>query len=309
MLTLSFGADDIGFGQFVRSCIRPSGSFLASLGFVGCELREQQLIGRIDALLDPPRRDCAGTRVGRSDLYDCDLDLGSRRGSIIDLFYDVVQQRLTEQGHLYVVGYPQMFASPAQWPAHVQASCQEVPRRAAEALNRVAQHFDQKLREAVDRANEALGDRVRFISLRDLYRSGGHELCSPGDDWLHRPLDSPISWQSTGDSYASGTGIDDAQGDCYHSQSAFGPAAARIVKATGWRIGSETFTACHDHYAEDLFNARTGSGGSLWDWSRQQRGPERVDVLTLSFGGNDIGFGYGRLRQHPLFWRWRPKRM
>ena len=111
VLTLSFGADDIGFGQFVRSCIRPSGSFLAAFlagfGFADCELPEQELIGRIDALLDPPRRDCAGTRVGRSYLYDCDLDLGSRRGSIIDLFYDIVQQRLTDQGHLYVVGYPQ----------------------------------------------------------------------------------------------------------------------------------------------------------------------------------------------------------
>ena len=266
VLTLSFGADDVGFGQFVRGCIRRAGSFLDFLGFVGRECREEELKGRIDALLDPPRRNCAGTRVERGDLYDCDLDLGSRRGSIIDLFYDIVQQRLTEKGHLYVVGYPQLFAPPAEWPAHVQASCQEVPRRAAETLNRVAQHFDQKLREAVDRANQALGDRVRFISLSDLYRSGGHELCGPGDDWLHRPLDGPISWQSTGDSYASGTGIDDAQGACFQSQNAYGPAAARIVKATGWRTGSETFTACHGHLTEDLFNpapdpgARCGTG-------------------------------------------------
>ena len=296
VLTLSFGADDVGFGQFVRGCIRRAGGFFDFLNFVGCEWREEELKGRIDALLDPPRRNCAGTRVERGDLYDCDLDLGSRRGSIIDLFYDIVQQRLTEQGHLYVVGYPQLFAPPGEWPAHVQASCQEVPRRAAETLNRVAQHFDEKLREAVDRANQALGDRVRFISLSDLYRSGGHELCGPGDDWLHRPLDGPISWQSTGDSYASGTGIDDAQGACLHSQNAYGPAAARIVKATGWRTSSETFTACHGHLTEDLFNPRTGSGGSLWDWSRQQGGPERVDVLTLSSGGNDIGFPHVMFR-------------
>ena len=105
------------------------------------------------------------------------------------------------------------------------------------------------------------------------------------------PPRDAISWQSAGDSYSSGTGIDDAAGACWHSPGAYGPRAASMVKDSGWRISSETFTACHGHFVEDFFNRRAGSGApSLWEWSRQQGGPGRVDVLTMSFGGNDIGF-------------------
>ena len=151
----------------------------------GCDWSEDELKGRIDALLDPPRRNCSGTRVGRTDHYNCDLDIGSRRGSIIDFYIDVVRNRLTERGHLYVIGYPQLFAPVDEWPGLVKAECQLVPRGDTEKVNRVAQHFDRTLRVAVRRANQVVGDRVRYVSTLNLYRSGKHELCGTHEDWLH----------------------------------------------------------------------------------------------------------------------------
>ena len=197
VLTMSFGGNDIGFGDVMRDCVvgpdnvvegliaaLPLGlTFLSWLS--GCDVPEDELKSRIDALLDPPRRNCTGTRVERTDSYDCDLDIGSRRGSIIDLYYDIVQDRLTENGHLYVIGYPQLFAPIHEGRWYQKGYCAGVIRTDVEELNRVARYFDQKLQDAVHRANEVLGDRVRYLSLRHLYRAGKHELCGTNEDWIN----------------------------------------------------------------------------------------------------------------------------
>lgn len=100
-----------------------------------------------------------------------------------------------------------------------------------------------------------------------------------------------VSWVSAGDSYSSGEGVSGNQGDCAQSDLAYGPAAADLARAAGWQIGTEAFTACTGHLAEDLFNQRPGNrNAALWDWGLEQGAPDRVDLLTFSFGGNDIGF-------------------
>lgn len=101
-----------------------------------------------------------------------------------------------------------------------------------------------------------------------------------------------VTWQSTGDSFASGEGVLGNTGACAQSPSAYGPRGARLLRDAGWEIAIETFTACTGHLVEDVFNRRTATPtqGSLWEWGREQGGAERVDVLTISFGGNDIGF-------------------
>ncbi|WP_419929667.1 hypothetical protein [Candidatus Poriferisocius sp.] len=124
----------------------------------------------------------------------------------------------------------------------------------------------------------------------------------------------PLSWESSGDSYSSGLGIEpyswmlgeNSDGYCKRSDEAYGPKAAEILRERKWEIDwqSETMTACSGHHIEQFFNFypdvesfrfgienRTTKRG-LWDQGRySQAGPERVDVLTFSFGGNDIGFG------------------
>lgn len=109
-----------------------------------------------------------------------------------------------------------------------------------------------------------------------------------------RASDPPtdISWQSAGDSFSSGEGVRGNRGDCAQSSGAYGPLAIELLSDRGWEISNSTFTACTGHLVEDVFNARGDSGGkeSLWQWGRSQGGPDRADIVTLSFGGNDIGF-------------------
>ena len=189
ILTMSFGGNDIGFGRAIADCVfwpDVDRHILVEIAVVGsgCDWKEEEVKYRIDALLDPPRRECSGTRVDRIDRYDCDFAIGSQRGSIIDFYTYIVENHLTVRGHLYVIGYPQLFAPVDEWPG-VKTNCAFVKPSDAEKVIRVARHLDRKLREAVDRANQEVGDRVRYLSTLDIYRAGKHELCGTGDDWLH----------------------------------------------------------------------------------------------------------------------------
>jgi len=127
-----------------------------------------------------------GDSLERDQRYDCDINLGSRYGSIIDFYFDIVTKRLTENGRLYIVGYPRLFAPVEQWPAWAKIACQGVTRGDTEKLDRLSEHLNLKLREAVDRANWALGgSRVLYTDRLALYKDGNHELCGTNDDWLN----------------------------------------------------------------------------------------------------------------------------
>jgi len=101
-----------------------------------------------------------------------------------------------------------------------------------------------------------------------------------------------LSWHNAGDSYSSGEGVSGNVGACAQSGDAYGPKAAALVRAKGWTVDPLVFTACTGHLVEDFLNARPASDKkSLLDWAKEQGlGDGRADVVTLSFGGNDIGF-------------------
>lgn len=103
----------------------------------------------------------------------------------------------------------------------------------------------------------------------------------------------PISWLSTGDSFSSGEGVLGNEGACAQSQDAWGPRAARALRDDeGWPVEEIAFSACTGHMAEDFYNRRHPDRGDLWEWALEQASPQddRFDVITMSFGGNDIGF-------------------
>lgn len=110
--------------------------------------------------------------------------------------------------------------------------------------------------------------------------------------------DRSISWLELGDSFSSGEGIPDAGPPCARSQLAFAPAAARLLRQQrGWTVGPEIFVACSGDVATDLFNARASAAGiearpSQLDWAHEAGLPPtgRSDIVSFSFGGNDIGF-------------------
>ncbi len=194
VITMSFGGNDIGFADQIVDCLPVPDSWVGYIpipptllsNFTGCDTSQREMEARIDALLDPPKLGCASSRRTGNIDFECDLDIGERRGSIIDFYYDIVTQRLTADGQLYVVGYPRIFAPVDQWPGWVKVSCQGVLRGDTEKLGRIADHFNAKLIEAVGRANQALGtDRVHFVDRLSLYADGAHELCGTGVDWLN----------------------------------------------------------------------------------------------------------------------------
>jgi len=104
---------------------------------------------------------------------------------------------------------------------------------------------------------------------------------------------SPVSWYSTGDSYSSGEGVPGNAGACAQTRGAWGPATAKLLSAEGWQVPKTVFTACTGHLVGDQYIARAGAAkGSLWDWAKEQGAPATpsIDVVTLSFGGNNIDF-------------------
>ncbi len=191
IIALSFGGNDIGFGGMLKDCldIPVFGGWddFLQVGDIrtGCDLSEEEARLRVDALLDPPEA-CTGSRATGTAGYGCDLDLGTRRGSLIDAYYDIVTDRLTPHGRLYVVGYPRLVAPVSEWPGWVKVDCQEILRGDSEKLGRLADHLDTKLREAVDRANQALGEsRVVFVDRLNHFRENKAELCGTNDDWIN----------------------------------------------------------------------------------------------------------------------------
>lgn len=115
-----------------------------------------------------------------------------------------------------------------------------------------------------------------------------------------------ITWLSAGDSYASGEGIPGAgQGKdtCARSDLAFGPKAASILRTQrSWQIAGPVVVACtgstiHEFYGDSVDGKKGHQGsannnhGAQWAEARKASGNrDKYDVITLSMGGNDIGF-------------------
>lgn len=199
IITLSFGGNDIGFADFLGACLgigsrRPS-SFSQTIGQpvdqggdTYCLMPKADLEKRMDNLLDPPSSCTDRRKVGENTgHFDCQLLLeNGSHGSIIDFYVDLVNKHLTSDGTLVVVGYPSMFAPVNEWGWYEQVACAGITRGVAQKLFEASEHFDVKLREAVQRANQRLGSkRVRYVSRRQLFRDGSHELCGTGDDWMN----------------------------------------------------------------------------------------------------------------------------
>lgn len=127
------------------------------------------------------------------------------------------------------------------------------------------------------------------------YCRGRHVTRAQMATFLHRALafNTAVTWLSTGDSYASGVGTDPhEQGRCGRSPEASGPAAAQQLRQRGWTI-PDSHTACAGGLVQDMFNRRSGSPDrpSMWEEHLAHRqAPSRLDVITLSLGGNDLGY-------------------
>ena len=182
VVTLSLGGNDIGFEEVVLACV----PFTRVTELVlGCP-SEAALNTRIDNLVDPPRT-CPGTsRRGSAPDYGCALRIGGELyGSMADFYREIVAERLTERGRLYVIGYPSLIAPSGEW--RLFDPCRVVYKPATvDRLGRLAEHLNRQLAGAVRQANEALGaERVHYVDTYTPFREGGHEVCGRGTDFIH----------------------------------------------------------------------------------------------------------------------------
>ena len=182
VVALSLGGNDVGFEDVVRACVPfPRISDLV----LGCP-SESALRARIDSLTDPPRTCPGSVRRGSSPDYGCALRIaGQQYGSMSDFYVEIVSERLTERGRLYVIGYPSLVAPSSEWTLFHPCWALYKPDPVAK-LGRLAEHLNRKLSEAVRRANEALGaERIHYVDTYTPFREGMHEVCGRGSDFIH----------------------------------------------------------------------------------------------------------------------------
>ena len=108
----------------------------------------------------------------------------------------------------------------------------------------------------------------------------------------------PITWLAAGDSYASGQGLTHTTKPCARGtgqkglSATWAIAAARVLQAQGPSIahGNPDLVACTGAISADFFtdnNAALGGDTNGAQWTKQMG---RFDLVTFSFGGDDIGF-------------------
>lgn len=106
-----------------------------------------------------------------------------------------------------------------------------------------------------------------------------------------------ISWWMAGDSYSSGEGVRGSgvsgnaiERQCAQSELAYAPRAADILRTQRGISTTEAFTACTGAVTTQLYN-NWGQLPTQALWARNLRLATGLDVMSFSFGGNDVDFG------------------
>lgn len=216
ILTMSFGGNDVGFSDIfteLGECADVIYKVFFSVVPEECTEfyppTEDNVViaigNRMNHLLHPPETNCAFPRHSY-DLpkrYRCDLDIkDGERGGLDDFYLRVAEDLLTDDGILYVVGYPQFVADYDDWLVECQVLAElfdELIRRLSRVLSfnpgeyiaSVVSQLTVKLNDtitaAIRLANLRLsGDRsIKYLDVHSLYRDGSHENCGTGELWMH----------------------------------------------------------------------------------------------------------------------------
>ena len=105
------------------------------------------------------------------------------------------------------------------------------------------------------------------------------------------PAASGISWLAAGDSYSSGQGLPTTEPPCAQGDglgvdgSTWSTVASEQLGIGSFEAGSPDLRACTGTISDQFFNNH--GGGDDPQWSKSMG---RYDLVSFSFGGNDIGF-------------------
>lgn len=156
VVTLTVGGNDAGFLDVLLDCIGADDAVSALID------------GDIDRLLE------RGCTLGGTDidarLQELDEELRSTYEQIID-------EVLTGEGTLIVLGYPHLLEDPAGWDQSEGERCDGLSAEDIAALRQATDALD----ETIERSSDGL-DAVEFIDQRSAF--AGHGRCSD-DPWLN----------------------------------------------------------------------------------------------------------------------------
>lgn len=220
VVTLSIGGNNVAFAEIISSCIGMSsegadaalngaqvggkaaglpGALVSGIGtwaaapWVGCDLSENQMKDRIDALTG------AGTLDHQTDCKNLG-DSSSRTGhwdddgitvGLISLpeLYDVIGRCVAPHGTIIVMGYPQLVDETRFWSRIEGNRCHRIRRADIQPLRGATAHLNYRISQAVERARETTGANFQFVdpnrTWEGVERDDRHALCGPGEDWLN----------------------------------------------------------------------------------------------------------------------------
>jgi len=212
VVTLSFGGNNLGFGDIVSDCIGmtwgdgPDGWLGAP--WMGCTVSEDEMKARVDRLTNVDsvneHPDCSDLGVGGWDTESKHFDddgLAQGRITVPEL-YDVIGRCVAPGGTVIVMGYPHLVEDPARWRSWEGSRCNRIRRADAVPLRGATVHLNNRLQEAVAWANANTPARFVFINANQFWEGGSlelddpspeeraapknrHALCGPGEDWTN----------------------------------------------------------------------------------------------------------------------------
>jgi len=97
-----------------------------------------------------------------------------------------------------------------------------------------------------------------------------------------------ITWLAAGDSYASGAGLPHTSKLCARAVSpseAWSTVAAGILRSEGLSVARPNLVACTGAVSGEFFVSHGPKNPAEY-----HRGGKRYDLVTFSFGGDDVGF-------------------
>jgi GDSL-like Lipase/Acylhydrolase family len=173
IISFTFGGNDIGFPSVLKGCI--VGTLRDAWADVNPGLTkscpsEKTIHDRIAKLANP-----GGV------IYDRAHNIPGV--SYAEFLRQVARDYLAPGGRLYVAGYPHMFAPSDDWPWY-DLACQGFDYPKADMLGRLARYLNTTILRQVEAAHASDG-RIRFVSVIDDFKNGGHELCGHGQDWIN----------------------------------------------------------------------------------------------------------------------------
>lgn len=194
VVLFSFGGNDIGFANVLIDCLGVPDKWwkVPTSDIFGDRCRPvdgkpliEGMIDRIDAFVEQGRIAEAlyaeGSKPQRAERY----------GGLVSFYKRVLDERVTSDGVLVVVGYPRIFApnNEGQWGDWRGDRCSGIFADDARHWGEVAEYLDGKLRSAVAAADPT-GRRILYVPRLGLYDGNGdlgsHSLCGGNTEWLNR---------------------------------------------------------------------------------------------------------------------------